>query len=116
MRFLSLFLLLALSGAALAGNDEIPLNELGFIDTIKSASKERIVDQLGEPARMVEVTNENGEVFASIWHYYYLNTTEDGDYYKTTELDFVGDRVVTVVFSNTEPEENGIIAASTKAE
>jgi hypothetical protein len=112
MRLPSLILLLSLPGIAFADRNEIPLNELGFVDSVKVAGKARIVEQLGEPVKAVDLTDRNGEVFASIWHYHYLNTSEEGDYYKTTELDFVGDQVVTVVFSNNDTEEPEAIAAS----
>jgi hypothetical protein len=41
-------------------------------------------------------------VVASIWQYDYINTDEKGEYYKHTELDFVDNKVVTVVFMNTD--------------
>jgi hypothetical protein len=89
--------------AGLAQANEIPLSEQAFIDRIKTTGKAEIVAQLGEPARKYDVKDdETGEVMGSIWHYHYLNTAESGEYYKTTELDFVGDQVVTVVFSTTE--------------
>lgn len=103
MRVLIAALLASLSGVAVANNDEIPLSEHEFVARIKTAGKAEIVAQLGEPARAVDVKDdETGEVMGSIWHYHYLNTAENGDYYKTTELDFVGDQVVTVVFSTME--------------
>jgi hypothetical protein len=116
MRHLSLILLLSLPGIALADRNEIPLNELGFVDTIKTAGKARIIEQLGEPARAIDITDNNGEVFGAIWHYHYINTSEQGDYYKTTELDFVGDRVVTIVFSNNDTEADEVMAATPTSE
>ena len=100
MRVLATLLLASLSGGAWANSDEIPLSEHEFVERIKTTGKAEIVAQLGEPARAIDVKDdETGEIIGSIWHYQYLNTAENGDYYKTTELDFVGDQVVTVVFS-----------------
>jgi hypothetical protein len=103
MRVLATLLLASLSGGAWANSDEIPLGEHEFVERMKTTGKAEIVAQLGEPARAIDVKDdETGEIIGSIWHYQYLNTTENGDYYKTTELDFVGDQVVTVVFSAME--------------
>lgn len=103
MKLLVAVLLAGLSGAATAASDEIPLNEQDFVERIKTADKTQIVEQLGEPARAIDITDEEtGAVMGSIWHYHYLNTSDNGDYYKTTELDFIGSRVVTVVFSMME--------------
>ena len=103
MRVLTAMLLAGLSAPAMANSDEIPLGEHEFVERIKTADKAEIVAQLGEPARAIDVKDdETGEIMGSIWHYHYLNTAENGDYYKTTELDFVGDQVVTVVFSTME--------------
>lgn len=103
MRVLATLLLASLSGGAWASSEEIPLNEHEFVERIKTTGKAEIVAMLGEPARAIDVKDdETGEVMGSIWHYHYLNTAENGEYYKTTELDFVGDQVVTVVFSTQE--------------
>lgn len=106
MKALIAMLLVTFSGAALAADDsDIPLTEHEFVDRIKTVDKSQILAQLGEPARAVDVKDDaTGEVMGSIWHYNYLNTGENGDYYKTTELDFVGDKVVTVVFSTVEDD------------
>lgn len=117
MKFLSLFLLFILPGVAWADRNEIPLDEQGFVDAIKSADKVRIVGQLGEPARLIEVNGKNGEPVGSIWHYHYLNTSDNGDYYKTTELDFIGDQVVTVVFSMDDADaDNDIVTTMSGGE
>lgn len=79
---------------------EIPTNEKEFVETIKTVDKAQILEQLGEPALRDDVNGPDGEVIASVWHYSYLNTDENGTYYKTTELDFVRDKVVMVVFMN----------------
>jgi hypothetical protein len=76
--------------------------EQAFLDAIGGLSKEKVVEQLGEPARKEELLGPDGQTVASIWQYDYLNTDEKGEYYKSTELDFVDDKVVTVVFMNTE--------------
>jgi len=113
MRFPSPFLLLFLSGTALAG---IPLDEHGFVDAIPYLGKGRIIEQLGEPAKVIDLTDGNGAVYAAIWHYHFLNTSEDGDYYKTTELNFIGDRVVNIIFSNVDAGETESVAASPTSE
>jgi hypothetical protein len=103
MRVLATLLLASLSGGAWANGDEIPLGEHEFVERMKTAGKAEIIAHLGEPARAIDVKDEEtGEVIGSIWHYKYLNTAVNGDYYKTTELDFIGDQVVTVVFSAME--------------
>lgn len=79
---------------------EIPTSEKEFVETIKTVDKAQILEQLGEPALRDDVKGPDGEVIASVWHYSYLNTDENGTYYKTTELDFVRDKVVMVVFMN----------------
>lgn len=113
MRVLTAALLASLSGVAMASGDEIPLSEHEFVARIKTADKAQIVEHLGEPARVIDVKDdETGEVMGSIWHYYYLNTAVNGDYYKTTELDFVGDQVVTVVFSMMEDDGSGAPTAA----
>lgn len=103
MKALVLILFLASSATTFAATGEFPVNEQEFVERIKSADPAEIVALLGEPDRKIDVTDDKtGQVFGSIWHYRYLNTGENGDYYPTTELDFVGDRVVTVVFSAIE--------------
>lgn len=103
MKVFAPLLLVSFSVAAWAGGDDIPLNENEFVERMTAADKAEIVAKLGEPARAIDIKDdETGEVMGSIWHYHNLNTAENGDYYKTTELDFVGDQVVTVVFSTSE--------------
>lgn len=109
MKSFTLLVLALLPSLAWAGQSEtpsnaIPLDEQGFVDAIKTTNKANILGQLGNPAQLIDVTGKNGEVIGSIWHYHYLNPSEDGDYYKTTELDFIGDQVVTVVFSMDDAE------------
>jgi hypothetical protein len=98
---------LLLSVSAWADNDSsadrtLSAEEQKFLDVVGGLSKEKVLEQLGQPARTEDLTGPNGETVASIWQYDYLNTDEKGEYYKSTELDFVDDRVVTVVFMNTE--------------
>lgn len=112
MKVLVAILLAGFSVTASATSEEIPLTEQAFVDRIKTTDKALIVAQLGEPARAVDVTDEEtGQVMGSIWHYHYLNTNEEGDYYKTTELDFIGDRVVTVIFSTSDSSADDTASA-----
>lgn len=124
MRSLLLALFLTLSGTAVAEPAEvppqdqnvpaeIPTSEKEFINTIDKYSKNTILEQFGEPSKRSDIKHEKtGEVIASIWYYRFLNTSsDDGAYYPTTELDFVGDKVVMVVFMNhdgTEVESEAI--------
>lgn len=79
---------------------EIPITEAAFVAQINNYEKAKILAQFGEPSMKKDFTTDDGEVFASVWHYHYINTAEDGQYYPTTELDFDGDKVVMVVFMN----------------
>ncbi len=89
---------------------EIPTTEKEFAAAINRFTKEEIIAQLGEPARAEDVKLKNsGKVVASIWYYHNINTAPDGSYYLTTELDFIEDKVVQVVYLNndgSEPQEN----------
>ena len=114
MKNLFLFLFLILSSAAFAGasespvgNDNIPTSEKEFVDTINGFDKNKIVEQFGEPNKKDDLLGlgKEGKAPASIWQYHYLNTDVNGDYYQTTELDFVDDKVVMVVFMNNDGEE-----------
>lgn len=112
MRFLSLFLLFILPGAAWADGNSIPLDEDGFVESVKNSDKTRIFNQLGEPARQIEVSDKDGEPVGAIWLYHYLNTSGTGEYYRTTELDFIGNQVVTVIFSMNNDNEEAITPVS----
>lgn len=79
---------------------EIPTAEKAFIDSIHGFNKAQIKAQFGEPANIEDIQSPSGELNASIWQYHHLNTDEKGEYYETTELDFIEDKVVTVVFMN----------------
>lgn len=111
MKSLFIALLLALSGSAIAEaneapvSKEIPTTEKEFVASINGFDKAQIIEQLGEPSNMNDITNaKTGKLEASIWHYHNINTDEKGEYYKTTELDFIDDRVVLVVFMNNTDE------------
>jgi hypothetical protein len=85
---------------------EIPTEEKAFVAVINQFDKAKIVELLGEPARADDVkVKGSGKVVASIWHYHNINTDENGAYYPTTELDFVNDKVVQVVFLNNDGSE-----------
>ncbi len=117
MKCLVLALLLTMSGVAVAEATEapatnaakpteIPTGEKEFVASINGFEKAQIIEQLGEPSEKNDITNaKTGKLEASIWHYHNLNTDEKGEYYKTTELDFVNDRVVLVVFMNSTGED-----------
>lgn len=122
MRALFLAVLLALSGTAAAEADtvpasektqppavlstEIPTSEKEFVAAINAFDKASIVEQFGEPSKKNDIkSGRTGDVVASIWHYHYLNTDANGAYYQTTELDFIGDKVVMVVFLNNDGED-----------
>lgn len=111
MKSITLALLFSLCASANAGaNDaplpkEIPTAEKEFVATINGFDKSQIIEQLGEPSNKNDITNgKTGKLEASIWHYHNLNTDEKGEYYKTTELDFINDKVVLVVFMNDADE------------
>jgi hypothetical protein len=82
---------------------KIPTEEKAFVDAINKLDKAKIVAQFGEPAKAEDVKIKgSGKIVASIWHYHNLNTAEDGSLYPTTELDFIDDKVVQVVFLNND--------------
>jgi hypothetical protein len=85
---------------------ELPTDEKAFVDAIGKLNKAKIVELLGEPAKAEDVKlKDSGRVVASIWHYHYINTSADGEYYQTTELDFIDDKVNVVVFLNNDGAE-----------
>jgi hypothetical protein len=82
---------------------EIPTFERDFVNAINGFDKNKIIDQFGEPAKADDVKIKGTQkVVASIWQYHFINTAADGSYYETTELDFINDKVVTVVFLNND--------------
>jgi hypothetical protein len=102
--------MLSLSSIAFADTDvkassDIPTNEKAFITSINGFEKAKIVEQFGEPSNIDEIASAEGKPVASIWQYHYLNTDEKGEYYQTTELDFLDDKVVMVVFMNNDGSE-----------
>lgn len=86
---------------------KIPTEEKAFVDAINQYDKAKIVAQLGEPAKAdnVRIKGSN-KIAASIWQYHNLNTAADGTLYQTTELDFIDDKVVQVVFLNNDGSED----------
>lgn len=85
---------------------EIPTLERDFVKAISGFDKSKIIAQFGEPAKSDDVKIKGtGKVVASIWQYHYINTAPDGAYYETTELDFIDDKVVQVVFINNDGAE-----------
>lgn len=87
-------------------SNSIPTEEKAFVDAINKVDKATIVAQFGEPAKAEDVKiKDSGKIVATIWHYHNINTAADGSYYPTTELDFIGDKVVQVVFLNHDGTE-----------
>lgn len=122
MRTLFLALILALSGTAIAQANqiaaadniqpsEIPTAEKEFIASINGYEKSKILEQFGEPSKKDDIKTNGGKVIASVWQYHYLNTTPEGTYYETTELDFVDEKVVMVVFMNNDGSEGADIGS-----
>jgi hypothetical protein len=111
VKIVLLALLLSLSSVALADSatpkksSEIPSNEKDFVTRIHGFEKAQIIEQLGEPSQKEDIQSASGKLVASIWQYHYLNTDEKGEYYQTTELDFMNDKVVMVVFMNNDGSE-----------
>jgi hypothetical protein len=90
----------------LEDSNEIPTSEKEFVDAINKFTKAQIIEQLGEPAKADDIKlKDSGRVVASIWQYHNINTAADGSYYQTTELDFIDDKVVQVVFLNNDGSE-----------
>ncbi len=105
-----LTLLVSLSAAPLFAEEvaksAIPIEERAFVDAIDGFTKEQIVANFGEPSKADDVRIKGtNRVVASIWQYHNINKAEDGNFYPTTELDFIDDKVVQVVFLNHNGEE-----------
>lgn len=84
----------------------LPLKEKAFVLAIEELDKKAILKDLGEPAKADDVkVKGTNKVVASIWHYHNINIDENGKYYETTELDFIEDKVVQVVFLNNDGSE-----------
>ena len=111
MKLVTFALLLSLSGLAFAEAQvaapasDIPTKEKDFIASINGFEKAKIIEQFGEPSNVEDIATASGKPVASIWQYHYLNTDEKGEYYQTTELDFINDKVVMVVFMNNDGNE-----------
>lgn len=101
-----LFTSLALAEDMPSQQTEIPTVERDFVNAINGFDKAKIIAQFGEPAKADDVKIKGtSKVVASIWQYHFINTNVDGVYYETTELDFIDDKVVTVVFLNNDGAE-----------
>jgi hypothetical protein len=84
----------------------LPKEEKAFVKAINNFDKKAIIAQLGEPAKSDDIKlKKSGKIIASIWQYHGINIAEDGSTYQTTELDFVDDKVVQVVFLNNDGSE-----------
>lgn len=79
----------------------LPTDEQGFVIAIEEMDKDSIVAELGEPKKAEDVKIKGtNRIVASIWYYEFINTNDAGEYYPLTELDFIDDKVVQVVFLN----------------
>lgn len=84
----------------------LPTEEKAFVKAIKDHDRKSIIAHFGEPAKADDVKIKGTDkIVASIWHYHYVNTDESGKYYETTELDFIENKVVQVVFLNNDGSE-----------
>lgn len=111
-----ILLLLAIAAPALADAPlTIPEEEDAFVRVIQKQTQAQIAEALGDPAFRYDIHAKTGEVLGSIWHYHFVTMADDGQYYKTTELDFVGDRVATVVLINEEDEPTAAVAPCDQA-
>jgi len=118
MKTLFLFLFLTFTGTAIAQANElpstdesaqtgdIPTTETEFVQVIHNFDKSRIIQQFGQPSKQDDVVlSKDGKSTASIWQYHNLITNAEGTFYQTTELDFIDDNVVMVVFMNNDGED-----------
>ena len=111
MKLVTFALLLSISCFAFAEtgiaakSTEIPTNEKDFVAKINGFEKAKIIEQLGEPSQKEDIESASGKLVASVWQYHYINTDDKGEYYQTTELDFMNDKVVMVVFMNNDGSE-----------
>lgn len=89
-----------------SNQSKIPTSEIDFVRAVNGLDKARIIEQFGEPAKADDVKIKGSDqIVASIWQYHFINTSADGAYYETTELDFIDDKVVSVVFMNNDGSE-----------
>ena len=102
---------LLLSFTSIAFAEQVPAEvsisnaEKAFIDRIQGFEKAQIIQEFGEPSKVEDLKTNDEKVVASIWQYHYLNTDANGEYYQTTELDFLDDKVIMVVFMNNDGSE-----------
>lgn len=86
--------------------DDLPVNELEFVDTIGLLTPAEVEKILGEPKKIVNITLESSkEVIASSWYYENINTDHSGNYYPITEIDIVDGYIESVVFLNSDMDE-----------
>ena len=86
--------------------DELPVNELEFVDTIGLLTPDEVEKILGEPKKIVNITLESSkEVIASSWYYENINTDHSGNYYPITEIDIVDGYIESEVFLNSDMDE-----------
>ena len=86
--------------------DELPVNELEFVDTIGLLTPAEVEKILGEPKKILNITLESSkEVIASSWYYQNINTDHNGNYYPITEIDIVDGYIESVVFLNSDMDE-----------
>jgi len=86
--------------------DELPVNELEFVDTIGLLTPDEVEKILGEPKKILNITLESSkEVIASSWYYENINTDHSGNYYPITEIDIVDGYIESVVFLNSDMDE-----------
>ncbi len=104
MKLLIAVLTLVLAAAALAEGKKIPLDEAGFVAAMPNASAAEVVEALGTPDRVIAQVDRNGKVVASVLRYRNLVSNAQGDYYRCTDLEIVGDRVVNVLFTNVDEQ------------
>ena len=86
--------------------EEMPTDYLEFANVIGLLKPEEIIGLIGEPAKKLDLKmKSSNEVIASSWYYHNLNTDGNGNYFPTTELDFIDGYVESVVFLN-DVDEN----------
>jgi hypothetical protein len=109
-----LALAVVLSACSSTGNitkteRKLPTDERGFVKAIETFDRKAIIADLGEPAKADDVRIKgSNKIVASIWHYHNINKDENGKYYETTELDFIDNKVVQVVFLNNDGSEEAM--------
>ena len=86
--------------------DELPVNELEFVETIGLLTPDEVEKILGEPKKIVNITLQSSkEVIASSWYYENINTDHSGNYYPITEIDIVDGYIESVVFLNSNMDK-----------